>query len=63
MSLVWVIHQTSLASVKVAQRFADAGAEAPLLQLPFVPQGVVAKVSDTTMLPKEQKVCPTKKPC
>jgi hypothetical protein len=44
MSLVWVIHQTSLASVKVAQRFADA-------------------VSDTTMLPKEQKVCPTKKPC
>jgi hypothetical protein len=34
----------------VAQRFAVAGAEAPLLQLPFVPQGVAAKVSDTTIL-------------
>jgi hypothetical protein len=37
---------------------ADAGAEAPLLQLPFVPQGVAAKVSDTTMLISAKKRVP-----
>jgi hypothetical protein len=40
----------------VAQGFAVAGAEAPLLQLPFVPQGVAAKVSDTTMFRNDVKL-------
>jgi hypothetical protein len=44
----------TLAFVKVAQNFVDAGAGAPLQHLPFVPQGVAAKLSVASMLPREE---------
>jgi hypothetical protein len=47
-----------LALIKVERRFADAGAEAPLLHLPFVPQGVAAKLSVATILHKEMQLVP-----